>query len=48
MIRKFKRDSLRKQVGNKNMKNSWERLQKNIYGKKWFRVCMKTQGRKVI
>jgi len=45
MIRKFRRDSLRKQVGNDNLKNVWERFQQKKYGWKWFRVCMKTQGR---
>lgn len=41
MIRKFKRDMVRKNVGNKNMKTSWERFQRNKYGKLYKLICVK-------
>lgn len=41
MIRKFKRDKLRKQVGNRNMKSSWERLQRKKYGRWYKDICKK-------
>lgn len=41
MIRKFRRNQLRKRVGNRNMKSAWERLQRKIYGYSYKKVCKK-------
>lgn len=41
MIRKFKRDYLRKQVGNKNLSSAWMRFQKNKYGAEYISICRK-------
>jgi len=41
MFRKFRRDQLRKSLGNKNLKNSWEKFQRNKY-RHWYKdICKK-------
>lgn len=39
MVRKFKRDVLRKQVGNKGLSSIWETLQRKKYGDDYLFVC---------
>jgi len=41
MLRKFRRDHLRKQVGNSNLKDTWKRFQMDKYGVDFIRVCRK-------
>ncbi len=39
MIRKFKRNVLRKRVGNRNLKSAWERYQRNRYKEHYTEIC---------
>ena len=45
MLRKFRRDNLRKKVGGKNLKNAWESLQMEKYGKDYKKVCSRKRGK---
>lgn len=39
MIRKMRRDKLRKKYGNRDFNEVWEKYQKNKYGKDYFKIC---------
>ena len=39
--RKMKRESMRKQVGTRNMKVTWEQYQREKYGKDYKTICKK-------
>jgi len=39
MKRKFIRDHIRKEVGNKNLKDMWKQFQKEKYGDDYKKVC---------
>lgn len=43
MIRKMRRDYLRKQVGNKNLKFAWKRYQMKKYKKLYKYICIYPQ-----
>lgn len=43
MLRKFKRDQLRKEVGNRNLKDTWRRFQMRKYGKNYLKICVYPQ-----
>lgn len=41
MLRKFRRDQLRKLVGNRNMSDSWENVQRKKYRHRYKEICKK-------
>lgn len=41
MERKFRRNQLRKEVGNRNLQSSWERFQREKYGQGYKSICRK-------
>ena len=43
MIRKFKRDQLRKRVGNKGLQEIWKKFQIRNYGDNYKKVCVYAQ-----
>lgn len=43
MNRKFIRDKIRRDVGNKNLRTAWENHQRKKYGNKYFEKCVAIQ-----
>ena len=44
-LRKFRRDSLRKNVGSRNLKMAWENYQMEKYGDEYKAVCSYKRGK---
>lgn len=41
MLRKFRRNTLRKEVGNRNLQSAWESSQRRRYGDQYDTICKK-------